>query len=519
MRDRSRLCDSPALTDVRSNAELTEATATGLRWVTLARVGTEILLVASMIALARLVPPSAFGMFAVAVIVQELAVNVPSEGVGSALVQRRSIGREHLQGALALSLLVGAGLTALSLVLAVVLVQPVFGGETAFLVALTTPWFLLGAVLALPLAVLRRKLDFRLLSLITLAGSAVRSVTSVVFAAAFGLDAPALVLGGLASMVAMVVLALVCARVPLPRWRTQAVRDLLSYGGPASLASVCWVGFRNGDYAIVGARLGAAQAGFYWRGFQLAVEYQRKISTVMAQVAFPVLSRTTGVEAMFELRQRMVRLLTVVIFPLLASLVLLAPVLVPWLFGPAWEPAVLPTQILAGAGAAAVVIDAVGTVLMASGRTRAMLGYGISHFVVYVGAVLFASRWGLAGVSTAAVVIHGVFLIVAYQVLLRGRAERTLAFLWGDVSAAAVSCAALVAAAWPVGLALENAGTPAFVHLAVVAAVAAIAYLAALRFWFQEAWRDLMALFRRVVPGRPLRAAVRRVPMLASRSS
>ena len=84
---------------------------------------------------------------------------------------------------------------------------------------------------------------------------------------------------------------------------------------------------------------------------------------------------------MFALRRRMVRLLTVVVFAPLTCLVLLAPVLIPWLFGPAWEPAVLPTQILAGAGAATVVIDAVGTVLMAAGRSRAMLGYGVAHFV------------------------------------------------------------------------------------------------------------------------------------------
>ena len=53
---------------------------------------------------------------------------------------------------------------------------------------------------------------------------------------------------------------------------------------------------------------------------------------------------------MFALRRRMVRLLTMTIFPLLVGLVVLAPVVVPWLFGPDWVPAVLPTQLLAGAG-------------------------------------------------------------------------------------------------------------------------------------------------------------------------
>ena len=500
------------MSDVRTNAELTEAAASGLRWIAYARVAIEVLLLGSMVVLARLMPPSAFGMFAVVLIVQELAVTVPGEGIGSALVQRRNVRREHFQGGLALSLLIGIGMAAIFLVLAATVVPVLFGSETAALVALATPCFLLGAVFALPMAVLRRRLDFRRISLIDLTQSCVRSVTSIVLAAGFGLDAPALVLGGLAAMCATAVVALAFAPVPVPRWRAAAIRDLLPYGGPAALACVAWTGFRNGDYAIVGARLGAAQAGFYWRGYQLAVEYQRKISTVMSQIAFPVLSRTAGSEEMFALRRRMVRLLTVTLFPLLATLVLVAPVLIPWLFGPAWEPAVLPTQILAGAGAATVVIDAVGSVLMAEGRTRALLGYGVAHFVVYAGAVLVASTRGVAAVAVAAVLVHGVFLVVAYQLMLRGREERAVRLLWADVSAACLSCLGLLAVAGPIDWLLRDAGAPALLHMALVGAGAAVGYCTALRLAFPEAWRDLLRLVRRVLPARLVRAGVRRLP-------
>jgi lipopolysaccharide exporter len=369
------------------------------------------------------------------------------------------------------------------------------------------------------MAVLRRDLDFRRLSLLTLTQNLVRAGSSIALAGIFGLDASALVLGGLAGMIAMVVLALAFVRVPVPRWRADAIRDLLPYGGPAALACFCWAGFRNGDYAIVGARLGPTQAGYYWRGFQLAVEYQTKISSMMTQMAFPVLARTAGADEMFALRRRMVQLLTVVSFPVLASLVILAPVVVPWVFGPTWEPAVLPTQILAGAGAASVVIDAVGSVLMAAGRARALLAYGVSHFAVYVVAVFFASRYGLAGVGIAAVTVHFVFLIVAYEVLLHGRAEATLRFLWDDVSAATVSCVALVAVALPVSLALGNTGAAPIVHLVLVGGAAGVAYLGALRAWYPGAWQDLSALLRRVAPIGGARAAlVRRVPVLAGRS-
>src|SRR5215217_4292459 len=112
----------------------------------------EVLVLGSMVVLARLIPPSAFGIFALALIVQELAIVLPGEGVGSALVQRRAITREHLQAGFAVSLLVGAGFALLTLLVAYVVVQPLFGHEAATLVALTTPWYPLGAIIALPTA-------------------------------------------------------------------------------------------------------------------------------------------------------------------------------------------------------------------------------------------------------------------------------------------------------------------------------------------------------------------------------
>src|SRR5919197_1417689 len=328
------------MSDVRTNAELTEASASGLRWVSVARVSGELLMLGSMVVLARLIPPSAFGMFAIAVLVQELATTIPSEGVGTALVQRKTIDREHLQAGLAIALLMGAALACVGLVLAATVVRPIFGGQTAELVAVSTSFFLVGAMAAPPTAVLRRLLDFRRLSILDVTNTIVRSTTSIALASVAGLDAGALVLGSLAGVTAMCLLALIFVPAPVPRLRRKPLRDLLGYGGPASFACVCWAGFRNGDYAIVGARLGATPAGIYWRGFQLAVEYQRKISTVMTTVAFPVLARTAGADEMFLLRRRMVRLLTMTVFPLLVGLVVLAPVVVPWIFGPAWEPAV-----------------------------------------------------------------------------------------------------------------------------------------------------------------------------------
>lgn len=505
--------------DVRTNEELTQATGEGLRWITYARIVSEVVTLASMVVLARLIPPAAFGVFAVVVIAQELAYTVPAEGVGSAIVQRRSIVRRHLEGGLLLSLGMGAVLATVVLVLAHVLVRPVFGDETARLMMLASPCFLLSSLGAVPSAVLRRRLDFARLSAIDVCGTLTRTVATITLALA-GLDAAALVLGYLASLLVGVAMACAFAPPPLPRWRRREMSELLPYGGPATLASFAWTGFRNGDYAIIGATLGAAQAGFYWRAYQLAVEYQKKISSVMSQMAFPVLARAAGKEEMLALRRRMVQMLTVILFPLLALLVLLAPVLIPWLFGERWEPAVLPTQILAAGGAATLVIDAVGPALMAEGRAKALLGYGVGHFVVYAGAVLAVAPRGLAAVAIAASVVHGAFLLVAYQLMLGGRMRHALRSLCDDVGAATLSCAALVAAAGPTDWALRQVATPALVHLAAVGAVGGLAYLLVLRVAFPTAAADLAAVLRRVLPGRGLRLLGRLGrPLVARRSS
>jgi len=486
---------------VRTNAELTEATAAGLRWITYTRIGLELLMLCSMVLLARLIPPAAFGIYAVVVIVQELAITMPMEGVGNALVQRRAVQRSHLQGGLALSLVVGTALAVVTLIAAELIARPLYGDETAHLLMIAAPCFLLGAVGAVPLAVLRRRLDFARTSIVDIFGTLTRTVVTVVLAIG-GLDAEALVLGHIASMIVAVAVALAFAMPPLPRWNSAAIRDLLPYGFPATLASVAWTGFRNGDYAIIGARLGAAQAGYYWRAYQLAVEYQRKVSVVMTQMAFPILARAASEDAMLALRRRMVQVLTVVLFPALVLLVVLAPVLVPWTFGPLWEPAVLPMQILALGGGATLVIDAIGPALAATGRAKALLGYGVGHFVVYAGAVLLVSSRGIAAVALAASVVHLIFVVVAYQVLLGGRGGIALRALWIDLWPATGACLALFAVGAPADWALSGAGSPPLIHMTLVAATGGLAYLLALRTAFPIAFGDLVAVLRRVVPSR-----------------
>jgi O-antigen/teichoic acid export membrane protein len=498
--------------------ELAEAGASGVRWASLARVAIELLALGSMVVLARLIPPAEFGKFAIVIIFLELSLAVPAEGIGSAIVQRGSVAREHLEGGVLLSLLVSVLLCGVTLLLAIAVIPGLFGESTATLVEMTLPVFVLSGLATVPAAVLKRRLAFRRLGLVQLASTSVQTCATVALAIA-GLDAPALALGAVAGGVVSTALLLMSAHLVFPRWRSQAIRDITGFGFPAATAGVFWTAFRSGDYAMIGARLGAYESGIYWRAYQLAVEYPRKVTNIMAQVAFPLLSRASSSADFLEVRRRMTRLLTLVLVPLLAGLALLAPIAIPWMFGPAWTAAVIPAQILVAGGLASVLIDAIGPVILAAGRPKAILKFGIAHSVVYLGAVFVTTPFGLTAVSIAAGVVHGAFVFVAYAWLLGKLVDNPMRCLWDDTAAALGSCVAFVCVAGPIAWGFEQGGAPAPATLLAAAALGTGAYLLTLRICFPDASRDLYALLRRLAPGIRLPGVVGRLSPADARPS
>ena len=497
--------------------ELHAKTLHGLRWTVIGRPATELIMLASMVVLARLIAPAEFGRYAVAAIVGDLA-SIPLAGVGAALVHRPSATREHLQAGFALALMTALALGALTLVAATLIVVPLLGERAAQLVRLSTPLCLIVAAGTVPAAILQRQLALRRLSIVEFSSTVVRVCASVAMALA-GMNAFALVLGAIAGELAATGLNWAWARPPLPRLRRGPLREVWSYGRPASFAAASWVGFRNCDYAILAARLPAAQAGFYYRAYTVGVEYQKKVSKVMTTVGFPMLARTRDAGEMHELRGRMVRLLTVVLFPLLVLLAIEAPVFIPWLFGARWTPAVQPTQILALGGAATLVIDAVGSALMAAGRPRALLGFGWGHFIAYGLAVLLVAPLGIVAVAVAAAVVHTLFLLVAYALLLRGSRESWLRSLWRDLEPALVSCVALGAVGVPVSLALTSVHLAPVLYLAGVTLLGGAAYLLALRICFPASLRTLRNFAARLLPRTSLRGLSRRLVPAGQRSA
>jgi O-antigen/teichoic acid export membrane protein len=481
--------------------DLKEATVVGVRWTVIARVTSEVAGFSSAVLLAHLIPPAEFGRVAIVLILSVLASGLTNEGFGNPLVQRPSITVAHVESGVLLSLTFGALMTAGSYLLAPLVATPLFGTRTTEFLQLASPLFLLATARVVPYALLQRRLDFRRIGLIDSASFLTGTFATVALALA-GLDGEAIVIGFLINFAFSAGLSFASAPSPLPRWHGKEARDVTAFGLPVALASLVHVGFRNADYAIVGARLSATQLGYYYRAFGFAINYPNRMGQVMARVAFPVYSRAEEADEMHALRGRFVRVQVAVMFPVLALLVATAPVAIPWLLGDRWEPAVLPMQILAFAGMAASLFESMTPLLLATGRVRSMLGFNVVGLLLYAPAVYLAAGYGLTAVCLAVVGVHLCLLFGTYYFLLHRMFDVPFRRLWDDMAPGAVAGLAMLGVGLGLTESMSSAGIPAVPLLAVAGTAGTLSYLLVIRGLFPTVWSDLKVLVRRVLLAR-----------------
>lgn len=483
-----------------ADQSLQDAALAGARWVAGARVALEVLTFGSALVLARLIPPAEFGRAVIALTMVTVFPMLIGTMFGTPLVRLDEARERHREAAAWLGLVVGAGGAALVAATAMPLGELVLDDSTGRLLQLGSPALLIAGMAVVPQAVLQRRLDFRRLSIIDVAG-ALAGLGVTLSLAIGGMDAEALVLGTVAGSATGTALTLLAVRPTRPRLRRAEIREIASVGVPAGIGSALALSYRNIDYLIVGARLGAAPLGIYWRAFQLGAEYQRKLTLVMQRVAFPIYARSRDIEHMRRIRRRIVRTHAAVIFPLLALLIVAAPELVPLMFGPPWEAAVLPTQILAVAGMVAAVVTGIGPVMLALGKTRRLMMLGAANVAGYALIIFLTAPLGLTAVCIGATGAALIVLVSNHHFLLTRGAGIPLRELGQDIWAALTASAVLVAAGFPLRLVLLAAGLPDAVMLVILTLIALPLYAFTLRTVSTAAWADIRLLVSRVIGG------------------
>lgn len=495
--------------DSLSRGELKGAALHGVRWVVFARVFTETGALIGSAAVARLITPTEFGHAALAAFFFAFAISLPSSSFGTILIRQKELRPGAVRTAFTMSLATGAVVTLVTIALGPLLTLAL-PDETVRLLQFMAPVFFVYSVGAVSQALLQRDLDFRRTSINDVI-SLLTGTVATVAAAIAGLGGLAIVIGFLTQAVVSTLQVLYWRGVPRPGFDRKEAREIIAFGLPATGSGVLYGAQRNAGLAILGARLPAAQVGFYMRAAQLGIEYQGKISGILQKLLLPLLSRARHLDDLRAVRMRMVKVHCASIFPLLALLVVIAPTFVPWFYGDQWAPAVTAAQVLAVAGAVVVVGTGTGPLLMAVGRPGALATMNGISLVLFVAAVYLAAPYGLTATCVTIAGFRLLNLLATQYFLVQRLVGISLRqTLVDDVMPALVACGALAAVAFPAQLGLEQLGTPNLLTMILVTAVGMAAYALALRTLFPTTWGDLATLADRLAGARARRLGLRR---------
>lgn len=489
--------------DELHGAALQEHILGGLKWVSAASFLVELASAGTTVVIARLVSPAQYGRAVIALIVPVLASILTYEGFGTPLVLRRNLERMDIQAATGVSLAIGALLSLLVLASARVAANAVFGPGMAPLFEMTAPAFVIYAAGVVPRAMLSRHLRWPLMNGSDVGGAIVTAVASTVLALA-GLGASAVVLGAVAGGLITTLLLWLGAPPVRPRWDGARVREILSVGASAAGAGVAMTFRRNIDYVMLATRLPSHLVGIYWRGFSLGVDQQSKISGITTRVAVSILPRTDRNDDLRHARRTLVRLNTLVIFPLLGILVATAHWFVPLVYGPKWAGAVVPTQVLAIGGMVWATLAGMEGAVFASGAAGALALFNTISLIT-VGAVAYLiAPMGIVAVAIAMVVLELATLVCAQYFLLYRRVKVKPRDAATDALPALIGTAIMLAFAAPVASLLADVVHPFFV-VAVTGVFGLAVYALVVRKISASSWLMLVALYEAVDVRRRLR--------------
>jgi O-antigen/teichoic acid export membrane protein len=354
--------------------------------------------------LARLLTPTDFGIFGLAVVLYAGLRIFSSFGINQYLIQKENLDLGLVRSAWSYNIIRGAVIGGV-----IVIIAPFYAGALGSPeVATVLPVVALAAVVA-SLAnpgytLAERRVDFGPIVVVNILAAFVE--TALVVALAIFLRSPlALAWGLVISMVSMVVLSFILFdSVGWPRVRVRDYRELFRVGKHLILSSAATFVGKQVDNLFAGAIIGTAALGVYVVSYRLASLPLEVMSTVVTRVAVPTLSRlqSKGKEMGRAFRDLADFQITAMV-PIIVVLVVFAEPIVVLIYGEPWAAGapVLRALLLVMLGSGLYQITE--PYVLASGHFKVIARTKLLEMAIFLPcAFMGAWFWGLTGLALGA---------------------------------------------------------------------------------------------------------------------
>lgn len=427
----------------------------GMKWTAISqasRLGAQLL---GLLILARLLPPSDFGLVAMAVVVTGFANLFSDFGTAAAIIQKPDLNPRLLDSVFWLNVVFGVGFATVLGLLAPLIA---FGfaeprlKEVLWVLLLTFPIVSLGAVHQ---AILEKASRFHPLAIIESA-AAFGGLAGAVWAAWAGWGVYSLVLQALlAAFLTTAGLWMVSQWRPDFYWDNREIRGVMNFSGNLVGFNVFNYFIRNADSLLIGRFLGATDLGYYSMAYRLMLWPLQNISSVVGRALFPVFSRLQADQGRLAATYiQATAAITLLTAPLMFGFFVLREPFVTVALGEHWQPVVNVLAWLVPIGLLQSIGTTVGTLYLATGRTDVMFKWGVAAGLLVIPAFAIGLQWGITGVAAAygvaSLLLFWPSLAIPFR-LVGLRVGDVLLRLMPSMATAAVMAAvvAALAAAWP----------------------------------------------------------------------
>lgn len=299
------------------------------------------------IVMARLLSPSDYGITALPAVFMLVAQQLQDGGLSGALIRKKDMTEQDLSTSFYYSLFLGIFLY-LALFCAAPWIADFYNTPVLVpLMRITALGFLWGPLATPQTVILKRRLDFKTPTKISVVNRIIGAVVGIGLAL-MGYGLWALVISGLVSGVLYVLFNWLAVRwLPKTGWSKESFKYLWNYGNKMMASSLLDTLYNNIAPVFIGKYYSPAQLGVYNRAQGYASMPSSNITGVIAGVSFPVLSKLQDDdEALASNYRRMLKVSAFVIFPLMLMLSALARPLVITMITAKWEGCIILLQII-----------------------------------------------------------------------------------------------------------------------------------------------------------------------------
>lgn len=299
------------------------------------------------IVMARLLSPSDYGITALPGVFLAIAAVFQDSGMAGALIRKPEIEEKDYSTlflySIGMGILMYAALFFASPYIASYFETPVLTP----LVRVTALTFLWGPITTVQYVILKRKLDFKTPTKISIATKIFSAIVGITMAY-MGYGLWALVISGVLSGFLNLILIVWAVRwYPRAGWSNESFKYLWGYGNKMLASSLLETAYSNITPLFVAKYYSPADLGVYNRARNYAIMPSQNVTGVIQNVTFPVLSKMQDDdESLARNYRRMLKTTAFVVFPLMMLLAGLARPLILTMITAKWEACIILLQLL-----------------------------------------------------------------------------------------------------------------------------------------------------------------------------